>query len=335
MRIVIAALVSLVLSALAGRLLIPVLRRMKAGQSIKEDGPTWHMSKQGTPTMGGLMFIFGILATLVLIGAPDLLAGDYRAVFVFLFALVFGVIGYLDDYEKVKKRENTGLTAGPKFLLQLAAAIAFTTLLRYFGYLTPHLYLPFLQMTIELPWAVYMVFAAFVMVGTVNAVNITDGVDGLSSSVTLPVAAFFALTAWSWQVLSLGIFAGALFVGLCAFLLYNHYPAKVFMGDTGSLFLGGAVCGLAFAFDMPLVLILVGFVYIAETMSDIIQVVYFKATHGKRIFKMAPLHHHFEMCGWSEKKVVAVFALVSLLFCALAYAGVLGRYGVGMTHLAG
>ncbi|WP_294474694.1 phospho-N-acetylmuramoyl-pentapeptide-transferase [uncultured Intestinimonas sp.] len=335
MRIVIAALVSLVLSALAGRLLIPVLRRMKAGQSIKEDGPTWHMSKQGTPTMGGLMFIFGILATLVLIGAPDLLAGDYRAVFVFLFALVFGVIGYLDDYEKVKKRENTGLTAGPKFLLQLAAAIAFTTLLRYFGYLTPHLYLPFLQMTIELPWAVYMVFAAFVMVGTVNAVNITDGVDGLSSSVTLPVAAFFALTAWSWQVLSLGIFAGALFGGLCAFLLYNHYPAKVFMGDTGSLFLGGAVCGLAFAFDMPLVLILVGFVYIAETMSDIIQVVYFKATHGKRIFKMAPLHHHFEMCGWSEKKVVAVFALVSLLFCALAYAGVLGRYGVGMTHLAG
>lgn len=335
MRIVIAALFSFVVSALAGKLLIPVLRRMKAGQSIKEDGPTWHMSKQGTPTMGGLMFIFGIFLTLAVIGAPDLLAGSYRAVFVFAFALVFGVIGYLDDYEKVKKQENTGLTAGPKFLLQLAAAIAFTTLLRHFGYLAPHLYVPFLNVTIELPWVVYMVFAAFVMVGTVNAVNITDGVDGLSSSVTLPVAAFFALAAWGWRILDLGVFAGALFGGLCAFLLYNHYPAKVFMGDTGSLFLGGAVCGLAFAFDMPLILILVGIVYIAETLSDIIQVVYFKATHGKRIFKMAPLHHHFEMCGWSEKKVVGVFALVSLLSCGIAFLGILGRYGFLMTNIPG
>ena len=335
MRIVIAALFSFVLSALTGKLLIPVLRRMKAGQSIKEDGPTWHMSKQGTPTMGGLMFIFGIFVTLVVIGAPDILAGDYRAVFVFFFALVFGVIGYLDDYEKVKKHANTGLTAGPKFLLQLAAAIAFTTLLRHFGYLAPHLYVPFFNVTIELPWVVYMVFAAFVMVGTVNAVNITDGVDGLSSSVTLPVAAFFAVAAWSWQILDLGIFAGALFGGLCAFLLYNHYPAQVFMGDTGSLFLGGAVCGLAFSFDMPLILIPVGIVYIAETLSDIIQVVYFKATHGKRIFKMAPLHHHFEMCGWSEKKVVAVFALVSLIACVLAFAGILGRYGFLMTNIPG
>ena len=335
MRIVIAALFSFVISAVAGKLLIPVLRRMKAGQSIKEDGPTWHMSKQGTPTMGGLMFIFGILTTLVVIGAPDIQAGVYRAVFIILFALVFGVIGYIDDYEKVKKHENTGLTAGPKFLLQLAAAIAFTTLLRHFGYLAPHLYVPFFNVTIELPWVVYMVFAAFVMVGTVNAVNITDGVDGLSSSVTLPVAAFFALAAWCWQLLDLGVFAGALFGGLCAFLLYNHYPAKVFMGDTGSLFLGGAVCGLAFAFDMPLILILVGIVYIAETLSDIIQVVYFKATHGKRIFKMAPLHHHFEMCGWSEKKVVGVFTLVSLLFCALAFVGILGRYGFLMTNIPG
>ena len=241
---------------------------------------------------------------------------------------MFGVIGYLDDYEKVKKHENTGLTAGPKFLLQLAAAIAFTALLRHFGYLAPHLYIPFANVTVELPWMLYMVFAAFVMVGTVNAVNITDGVDGLSSSVTLPLAAFFSAGAWYWSIPDLGIFGGALFGGLCAFLLYNHYPAKVFMGDTGSLFLGGAVCGLAFAFDMPLILILVGIVYIAETLSDIIQVVYFKATHGKRIFRMAPLHHHFEMGGWSEKKVVAVFALVSLAFCAVAFLGVLNRYPV-------
>ena len=288
MRILIAALVSFAVSAIAGKLLIPILRRMKAGQSIKEDGPTWHMSKQGTPTMGGLMFILGILVAIVLIGWPDIARGDFRAVFVFCFALVFGVIGYL----------------------------------------SPHLYIPFANVTVELPWMLYMVFAAFVMVGTVNAVNITDGVDGLSSSVTLPVAAFFSAVAWYWSIPDLGIFGGALFGGLCAFLLYNHYPAKVFMGDTGSLFLGGAVCGLAFAFDMPLILILVGIVYIAETLSDIIQVVYFKATHGKRIFRMAPLHHHFEMGGWSEKKVVAVFALVSLAFCAVAFLGVLNRYPV-------
>ena len=328
MRILIAAGVSFVISAITGKLLIPILRRMKAGQSIKEDGPTWHMSKQGTPTMGGLMFILSILVTVLAVGWADIAGGDYRAVFVFCFALVFGVIGYLDDYEKVKKKENTGLTAGPKFLLQLAAAIAFTVLLRNFGYLKPDLYVPFANVSIHLPWVVYMVFAAFVMVGTVNAVNITDGVDGLSSSVTLPVAAFFAAVAWYWGVPSLGIFGGALFGGLCGFLIYNHYPAKVFMGDTGSLFLGGAVCGLAFAFDMPLILILVGIVYIAETLSDIIQVVYFKATHGKRIFKMAPLHHHFEMCGWNEKKVVAVFAAVSLVFCAVAFFGILNRYPV-------
>ena len=328
MRLLIAALVSFVVSAIAGKILIPVLRRMKAGQSIKEDGPTWHMSKQGTPTMGGLMFILGILCTLLLIGWTDIARGDFRALFVFCFALVFGVIGYLDDYEKVKKKENTGLTAGPKFLLQLAAAIAFTVLLRHYGYLAPHLYLPFVNLVVELPWVVYMVFAAFVMVGTVNAVNITDGVDGLSSSVTLPVAAFFAAVSawWGSQYQDIGVFAGALFGGLAAFLLYNQYPAKVFMGDTGSLFLGGAVCGLAFAFDMPLILVLVGVVYIAETLSDIIQVVYFKATHGKRIFRMAPLHHHFEMGGWSEKKVVAVFAAVSLVFCVLAFLGVMDRY---------
>ena len=329
MRLLIAAMVSFVVSAIAGKILIPVLRRMKAGQSIKEDGPTWHMSKQGTPTMGGLMFILGILCTLLLIGWTDIARGDFRALFVFCFALVFGVIGYLDDYEKVKKKENTGLTAGPKFLLQLAAAIAFTVLLRHYGYLAPHLYLPFVNLVVELPWVVYMVFAAFVMVGTVNAVNITDGVDGLSSSVTLPVALFFAVMGAVWGGFTqLGVFAGAMFGGLLGFLYYNHYPAKVFMGDTGSLFLGGAIAALAFAYDMPLILLLVGFVYLCETLSDIIQVAYFKATHGKRIFKMAPLHHHFEMCGWNEKKIVAVFTAVSALMCLLAYWGVADRFSL-------
>ena len=177
---------------------------------------------------------------------------------------------------------------------------------------------------------VYLVFAAFVIVGTVNAVNITDGLDGLSSSVTLPVAIFFAAIGWRWAegYLQLSLFSAALVGGLLGFLVYNHYPAKVFMGDTGSLFLGGAVSALAFAYDMPLVLILVGFVYLCETLSDIIQVTYFKLTHGKRVFKMAPLHHHFEMCGWKETKVVAVFASVSAVFCVLAYLGVMNRFGI-------
>ena len=318
--------VSFALTALIGTFLIPALRRLKAGQSIKEIGPAWHMSKQGTPTMGGLMFVLAIAVTAAALGWREIAAGDRGAVYVYLFALVFGVIGFLDDYMKVVHHENTGLTAGWKFLLQLAAAVLMTVLLRYEGYLSPNLYIPFAQVTIPLPWPVYMVFAAFVMVGTVNAVNITDGVDGLASGVTVPVAVFFTAVTALWGLDELSVLSASLLGGLLGFLLFNHHPAKVFMGDTGSLFLGGMVCGLAFAADMPLILILVGIVYIAETLSDIIQVAYFKATHGKRIFKMAPLYHHFEMCGWKEKKVVAVFTLVSALACLLAFAGVWERY---------
>ena len=280
---------SFALTAFFGRLLIPVLRALHAGQSIKEIGPRWHMSKQGTPTMGGLMFIAAIgLVTLVL-GWSHIRAGDrgglYVYLFALLFALVFGVIGFIDDYMKVVHHENTGLTAGKKFLLQLSAAILMTVLLRHEGYLSPNLYIPFVQTTIPLSWPVYMAFAAFVMVGCVNAVNITDGVDGLSSSVTVPVAVFFTAVAALWGQGELVTVSAALLGGLLGFLLYNHYPAQVFMGDTGSLFLGGMVCGLAFATDMPLILILVGVIYIAETLSDIIQVTYFKLSHGKRIFK--------------------------------------------------
>ena len=327
MEIILAAIVSFVVTAVVGKLLIPALVRLKAGQSIKEIGPKWHMSKQGTPTMGGLMFIIGIGVAIVICGWNGMLAGNFQHLYVYLFALVFGGIGYIDDYQKVKHHQNTGLTAPQKFLLQLAAAVAFLCLMRYEGMLSPNLYIPFFNTHIVLSWGVYLVFAAFVIVGTVNAVNITDGLDGLSSSVTLPAAVFFAVMAVVWPGFAqLGTFAAAMAGGLCGFLLYNHYPAKVFMGDTGSLFLGGAVAALAFAYDMPLILILVGFVYICETLSDIIQVTYFKLTHGKRIFKMAPLHHHFEMCGWSEKKVVAVFTAVSLLFCLLAVVSVSGRF---------
>ena len=232
---------------------------------------------------------------------------------------------FRDDYEKVKRHQNLGLTALQKFLLQLAAAILFLMLMRYEGRLTPNVYIPFFNISIALNWPLYMVFAAFVVVGTVNAVNITDGLDGLSTSVSIPVALFFVSAATWWGYTQLGIFSGALLGGLLAFLLFNAHPAKVFMGDTGSLFLGGAVAGLAFAFDMPLILLLVGIIYIVETLSDIIQILYFKLSHGKRIFKMAPIHHHFEMCGWSEIKIVTVFTAVSTLFCALALLGVMDR----------
>ena len=333
MSYILSFIVAFGVTFIAGQILVPLLRKWKAGQSIREDGPTWHMSKQGTPTMGGLMFILATIIVVLVFNGPAILSGDWTSVIVLVFALVFGAIGFLDDYAKIKKKENTGLTAGQKFLLQLAAAILFIVLLRKCGILSPNLYVPFFGVELHLPWVVYLIFAVLVITGAVNAVNITDGLDGLSSSVTLPVCAFFAAAfGWAWVkwqqsgTAGMAVFAAALFGGLVGFLLYNHYPAKVFMGDTGSLFLGGAVCGMAFALDMPLILILVGIIYIIETLSDIIQVTYFKATHGKRIFRMAPLHHHLEMGGWNEKKVVFVFASISLVFCILAFFGVMGRF---------
>ena len=235
MYIILAGVISLIVTLIAGKLLIPALVKLKAGQSIKEIGPTWHMNKQGTPTMGGLMFIIGIGVAILAAGWPEMLEGRFTHLYVYAFALVFGVIGYIDDYQKVKHHQNTGLTAPQKFILQLAAAVAFLCLMRYEGMLSPNLYIPFFNTHIVMNWVVYMIFAAFVIVGTVNAVNITDGLDGLS---------------------------------------------------------------------------------------------YFKATHGKRIFKMAPLHHHFEMCGWNEKKIVAVFTAVSALMCLLAYWGVADRFSL-------
>ena len=328
MTILLAGILAFVVSAVVGRFLIPALRAMHAGQSIKEIGPNWHMSKQGTPTMGGIMFMTACIVAVLVFGWQDMAAGDFSALFVLVLALLYGAIGFVDDYAKIRKKENTGLTAGWKFLLQLAVAIAFLALLRLEGHMSPNLYIPFVNTSVSLPWIVYLVFAAFVMVGCVNAVNLTDGLDGLAGSVTLPVAVFFAvLSAW-WDKGAAGIFAGALAGGILGFLIYNFYPAKVFMGDTGSLFLGGAVCGLAFALDAPLVLIPTGIIYIVETMSDIIQVGYFKLTHGKRIFRMAPLHHHLEMGGWSEVRIVLTFTGITVAFCLLAFVGVMYRYRV-------
>lgn len=325
MQSIITCVLSFVIAAVGGWFLIPALRALHVGQSIREVGPTWHNSKQGTPVMGGLMFIFSSLICL-LTGLGAMKRGDYTYLVVYVFSLVFGVIGFLDDFIKVRKKRNLGLTEIQKLLLQLVAAALYLVVLRKLGHLTSELYIPFAQVTVHIPWIIYLILSIFIIVGTVNAVNLTDGVDGLSSSVTIPVMVFYAVVAWQWGKTGASQFAAALVGGLGGYLIYNFHPAKVFMGDTGSLFLGGAVCGLAYALDMPLILILVGIIYIVETLSDIIQVTYFKLTHGKRIFRMAPLHHHFEKCGWSEVKIVCVFTSVTIIFCILAYLGVMNRF---------
>ena len=322
----IADLASFVLTLIIGRFVLAELRKLKAGQEIREDGPKWHAGKAGTPTMGGIMFILGAGVTVFILGWEPMLRGEFTHLYVYLFALCFGLIGFVDDYRKVRQHQNEGLTAKQKFLLQLAAAVVFLVLMRYEGLLTNALYIPFVNVTFTVNWVVYLVFAAFVIVGCVNAVNLTDGIDGLATGVTFVVMVFFTVTAMLWRLTTLALFPAALAGGLAAFFVYNHHPAKVFMGDTGSLFLGGAVAALGFALDMPLILIPVGIIYIAETMSDIIQVAYFKATHGKRFFKMAPLHHHLELSGWSEAKLVTVFSGITLVCCVLAYLGVQGRY---------
>ena len=326
MTYILSFILSFGVAAIAGLILVPLLRKLKAGQMIREDGPTWHMSKQGTPSMGGLMFLLSIAVAVLIAGRESFAMGDSAHLVVFLFALVFGIIGFIDDFQKLRHKANEGLTAAQKFLLQLAAAVVFTIWLRNIGYLTPNLYIPFLNMEIALPWVVYMVFAAFVMVGTVNAVNLTDGVDGLATGVTIPVALFYlAVAAWYGRN-DVAVLAAALAGGLFAFLMYNFHPAKVFMGDTGSLFLGGMVCGLAFALNLPLVIPIIGLIYVAEVVSDIIQVVYFKKTGGKRFFRMAPLHHHLELGGWSEVKLFCVFSMLTAVLCVLAFVGVMNRY---------
>ncbi|MBR3641618.1 MAG: phospho-N-acetylmuramoyl-pentapeptide-transferase [Oscillibacter sp.] len=319
MEILGAAVLAFALTALLGVFVLRELRKLKAGQEIRQDGPTWHNSKAGTPTMGGIMFILGIGVAVLATGWREFLTGRYTHLYVFLFAFCFGLIGFVDDYRKVRQHQNEGLTAKQKFIIQLLTAVVFLSLMRFEGLLSNRLYFPFFNAFWTIPWVFYLVFAAFVIVGCVNAVNITDGVDGLAASVTAVVAVFFTVAALIRKMTDLGIFAAALFGGLAAFFLfYNRYHAKCFMGDTGSLFLGGAVTAMAFAIDMPLILLFVGIVYVLETLSDLIQVGYFKATHGKRFFKMAPLHHHLEKCGWSENRIVAVFSAVTLAFCLLS-----------------
>ena len=335
LKLILAFVIAFAVSAVVGFFLVPYLKRIKAGQSIKENGPTWHMSKQGTPTMGGIMFIAAILLCTVGFGWKSMVENaDYTHLYVLGLALCYGLVGFADDFVKVKLKRNLGLTASQKFLLQLVVAVIFLFVLKKSGDLSCDLYIPFWNLDLEIPTAVYMIFAAFVIVGCVNAVNLTDGVDGLAASTTMPVCIFFAVLSilWGERFLSLGVFASGIAGGLLGFLIYNFNPAKVFMGDTGSLFLGGAVAALAFAYDMPLILVTVGIMYIVEALSDIIQVGYFKLTHGKRVFRMSPFHHHLEMGGWTghkwkEKQIVALFAGVTVLFAVLSFIGVFHRFG--------
>ena len=323
-RMIITVVGAYVLTLILGRVLLPVLRALKAGQSIRDVGPTWHNYKSGTPMMGGLFFI---LSSVICLMCNLGFMKDYSVFYTLLLTLCFGAVGFMDDFFKMKKKQNMGLNSLQKALLQMAVSALYLYIMYRQGAMNCDLYIPFVNVTIPVHPIVYIFFAMFVMVGCDNAVNLNDGVDGLCASVTLPVMVFFAAVAYLSGKVELALLPAALVGGLLAYLVYNFHPAQVFMGDTGSLFLGGVVCALAFALDMPLILILVGFVYIVETLSVILQVGYFKLTHGKRIFKMAPIHHHYEMCGWSEEKIVFVFAGVSALMCLIAWFGVSGRIG--------
>ena len=311
-QVVIPVLISFVISVILGPIIIPFLRKLKMGQTERVEGVQSHLKKAGTPTMGGVIFLIATVITSLFY------VRDYPKVIPVLFlTLGFGIIGFLDDYLKVVLRRSDGLLPWQKFSLQVVVTAVFTYYLVNYTDVNLAMRIPFWSdHYLNLGWlAVPVLF--FAVIGTVNGVNFTDGLDGLASSVTLIVAVFFS-------VVSIGTKSGiepitcAVVGGLMGFLLFNVYPAKVFMGDTGSLALGGFVAGAAYMMQMPIFILLVGLIYLVEVLSVIIQVTYFKKTHGKRIFKMAPIHHHFELCGWSETRVVAVFSIITAVMCLIA-----------------
>ena len=311
-QVVIPVLISFVISVILGPIIIPFLRKLKMGQTERVEGVQSHLKKAGTPTMGGVIFLIATVITSLFY------VRDYPKVIPVLFlTLGFGIIGFLDDYLKVVLRRSDGLLPWQKFSLQVVVTAVFTYYLVNYTDVNLAMRIPFWSdHYLNLGWlAVPVLF--FAVIGTVNGVNFTDGLDGLASSVTLIVAVFFS-------VVSIGTKSGiepitcAVVGGLMGFLLFNVYPAKIFMGDTGSLALGGFVAGAAYMMQMPLFILLVGLIYLVEVLSVIIQVTYFKKTHGKRIFKMAPIHHHFELCGWSETRVVAVFSIITAVMCLIA-----------------
>ncbi len=308
----ICAVIGFLVSALAGPILIPLLRKLKFGQQILEEGPNWHKSKAGTPTMGGIIFILAVVVV------SAIFVRDLKGLFVAAFAIACGLIGFVDDYIKVVKKRNLGLSAMWKIILMLAVSSTFVIAGLELGIIQTTLWIPFTHIYLDLSYYI-SILLVFMMIGFINAVNLTDGVDGLAGSVTFVVSLFFTLVSMVFLSEGMTMFSAGLCGALCGFLIFNLHPAKVFMGDTGSLFLGGAVASLAILNDMPLILIIVGIIYLVEALSVMMQVTYFKLTKGKRIFKMTPIHHHFEMSGFSENKIVLWFSAITLLGCVIAF----------------
>lgn len=324
MYVAIAAAVAFGVTAGLGIKMIPFLHRLKFGQTIREVGPAWHKKKQGTPTMGGLMFILGTVLAVMLavplqmytMGGEQLLS-VVRVFSGLLMAFAFGVVGFMDDFISIRKKRNLGLTEGQKLVMQFLIAGAYLFSLYLAGDTTETL-IPFVGL-VDLG-IIYYILAILIIVAMVNAVNFADGIDGLNGTVTFVVSLGFMVVCFIMQQVGLSIYAGAIAGGCLGFLLWNLNPAKVFMGDTGSLYLGGAVSAMAFGLNMPILLLPMGIIYIAEIASVVLQVSYFKLTKGKRLFKMAPIHHHFEMCGWGEMRICAVFGIVAAVGCALGIA---------------
>lgn len=326
MSLVVTVFAAFIITSVQGVWVIPFLKKLKYGQTILEDGPTWHKSKQGTPTMGGVMFIFGSIlavsigyALFTMNGGSPNPANTTQLVTGISMAVGFGIIGFIDDYIKVVKKRNLGLRARQKMALQLLLGLTYLGVLTMTGNLSTVVQIPFLgQLDLSI---LFYFFALFIVVGVTNAVNLTDGIDGLCSSVTFVVALGFMIISAMLSNNEMNLLAAALAGATLGFLCWNFHPAKVFMGDTGSMFLGGMVVALSFGTGLQVFLLLIGVIYMVETMSVILQVASFKLT-GKRIFKMSPIHHHFEMSGWSEVKIVVVFSLVTAIGCAIAVAAV-------------
>ncbi len=320
-----AATLSFGITALLGKWVVPFLHRLNFGQTIRDVGPSWHRKKNGTPTMGGILFITGILVAsavclFVYYGNQNGLRQSNLALWTkivsgLLMACGFGLIGFFDDYIKVVKKRNLGLTVRQKLILQFLVAGAYLYTLDRFGAGSVTL-VPFAGGVNLGIW--YWILAFLGIVGMVNAVNFTDGIDGLNASVTFFASAAFMVIAGIFRLIPVGIVAAAAAGGCLGFLIWNFNPAKVFMGDTGSLFLGGLVCALGFDVNAPILILPIGIVYLCEILSVVLQVCYFKATHGKRLFKMSPIHHHFELCGWSEVKICFVFSAVTAFFGVIA-----------------
>lgn len=315
-HIIMPILISFVLSVTIAPLLIPFLKKLKAGQTVREEGPKTHLKKSGTPTMGGILIIVSVAVTSVLY------VREYQQIAPVLFlTLGFGLIGFLDDYIKVVLKRSMGLRAWQKMLLQMIVTGVFAYYMVSLSDISLAMKIPFAKGYYVDFGILNIPFLFLIVTGTVNGANFTDGLDGLASSVTVMIATFFSVAAFGMQAGIFPITCGV--VGaLLGFLLFNVHPASVFMGDTGSLALGGFVAASAYVMQLPLFLPMVGFIYVAEVLSVIIQVVYFKVSGGKRFFKMAPLHHHFELCGWKETRVVAIFSIITAIFCLIALLGI-------------